>query len=85
MNAIAQSRYSIEDDPFNICWIIITNTKSLSKSIQNDSFSTLIETSGNNIKNGQIRNTTVEFASDQSVELISDIIKTKLVNRKRKH
>ena len=56
-----------------------------SKSSQNDSFSTLIETSGNNIKKDQTRNTTVEFVSDQSVELISDIIKTKLVNRKRKH
>ena len=56
-----------------------------SKSSQNDLFSTLIETSGNDIKNDQTRNTTVEFVSDQSVELIPDIIKTKLVNRKLKH
>ena len=56
-----------------------------SKSSQNDSFFTLVETSGNDIKNDQTKNTTVEFFSDQSVKLISDIIKTKLVNRKRKH
>ena len=45
-----------------------------SKSSQNDSFSKLIETSGNDIKSDQTRKETLEFVSDQSVELISDII-----------
>ena len=50
-----------------------------------DSDPTLIESSVNSVKKPQRKNTSVDFISDNSVEFISDRIKSNSVNKKRKH
>ena len=50
-----------------------------------DSDPTLIESSVNSVKKPQRKNTSVDFISDNSVEFISNRIKSNSVNKKRKH